>query len=162
MEQSFYVQLDGKIGQTNEPIKIVSCSNPLLSQQFKSSFRMPNVNIFAIDVEQDSKVDLIYVNITIPLLPNEEIYNIRVALGMDFNLDANLRIKSKSLLYVDHSNPLSIKSLYTDGFLKLSQRGLLMNDINYSQNDPVFPTDPIFWSDLISHDLDKNRISLLT
>ncbi|KAJ3113428.1 hypothetical protein HDU96_003401 [Phlyctochytrium bullatum] len=122
--------LEGTTGTSGDtPLALFYSNNPDLNSLFEDGVRaVPTIKTAELDFDRDGIFDQLVFNISMPLLPTDRIYRVRVALMLRYELMSRFRLKMQTLAVADQATPLPAHSLYLDGDLRLFQRGLLDTD----------------------------------
>ncbi|XP_059391694.1 transmembrane protein 231 [Carassius carassius] len=84
--------------------------------------RIPNVSVQEEDRDQDGKSDLLTLQISIPLKPEEQMFGIQLLLTFSYQLFRMSTVVMQTLAFVQHSSPVPGSQLFVCGDLKLNQR----------------------------------------
>ncbi|KAJ3104284.1 hypothetical protein HDU97_009360 [Phlyctochytrium planicorne] len=129
--------LEGTTGPAGTaPLTLFYSNNPDINLLFEDNVRaVPIIKTTELDFNRDGLQDQLQFNITMPLLPNDSILRVRLALILRYELTSRFRFKMQTLALLDESTGIPSQSLQVDGDLRIFQRNLLNTDEDSVQFD---------------------------
>lgn len=111
------------IGATNTVGNYVAWSTfPNFNRLIGDNLRIPSVSVQEEDRNQDGKVDLLNLQINIPLKPEEQIFSIQLLLTFSYQLFRMSSVAMQTLAFVQHSSSVPGSQLFISADLRLHQR----------------------------------------
>lgn len=95
---------------------------PHLNNMLGANLRIPAVSVREEDQNQDGKLDLLNLQLHLPLKPEEQVYSVQLLLTFSYKLFRMSTVVMQSLVYVQHSSSVPGAKLFISGDLKLQQR----------------------------------------
>jgi transmembrane protein 231 len=97
----------------------------VLNELHPMSFRMASVRSREFDKNEDGIVDLVDIEINLPLKSGENVYSIHVIPFFDFILSNHVKMRMDTLAYVHFTSGMPITSFTSKGELILKQKALI-------------------------------------
>ncbi|XP_063052220.1 transmembrane protein 231 [Engraulis encrasicolus] len=98
---------------------------PNLNNLLGSNLRIPMVSAREEDQNQDGKMDLLNLQLEIPLLAEEQVYSVQLLLTFSYQLFRMSTVVMQNLAFVQHSSAVPGSQLFVSGDLRLEQRSPL-------------------------------------
>ncbi|KAM9854547.1 transmembrane protein 231 [Aulostomus maculatus] len=98
---------------------------PHFNNMLGANLRIPAISVREEDQNQDGKLDLLILQLQLPLKDEEQVYSFQLLLTFSYKLFRMSTVVMQSLAYVQHSSPVPGAKLFISGDLKLQQRAPL-------------------------------------
>uniref|UniRef100_H3CTW6 Transmembrane protein 231 n=1 Tax=Tetraodon nigroviridis TaxID=99883 RepID=H3CTW6_TETNG len=95
---------------------------PHLNHLLGSSLRIPAVSVREEDQNHDGKLDLLVLNLQLPIRPEEQVYGVQLLLTFSYQLFRMSTVAMQSLAYLQHSSSVPGAKLFISGDLRLQQK----------------------------------------
>ncbi|XP_040894392.1 transmembrane protein 231 isoform X2 [Toxotes jaculatrix] len=95
---------------------------PHLNNMLGANLRIPAISVREEDKNQDGKLDLLILQLQLPLKPEEQVYSVQLLLTFSYQLFRMSTVVMQSLAYVQHSSSVPGAKLFISGDLRLQQR----------------------------------------
>ncbi|KAL2094027.1 hypothetical protein ACEWY4_011339 [Coilia grayii] len=95
---------------------------PHLNNLLGSNLRIPMVSAREEDQNQDGKLDLLNLQLELPVSSEEQVYSIQLLLTFSYQLFRMSTVVMQTLAFVQHSSPVPGSQLFVSGDLCLEQR----------------------------------------
>ncbi|KAF6724506.1 Transmembrane protein 231 [Oryzias melastigma] len=95
---------------------------PHLNNMLGPSLRIPAVSVREEDLNQDGKLDLLTLQLQLPLRNTEEVYSVQLLLTFSYQLFRMSTVVMQSLAFVQLASPVPGARLFLSGELRLQQR----------------------------------------
>lgn len=95
---------------------------PHLNRMLGSDLRIPSLSVREEDQNRDGKLDLLNLQLRLPLKAEEQVYSVQLLLTFSYQLFRMSTVVMQSLAYVQHSSSVPGAKLFINGDLRLQQR----------------------------------------
>ncbi|KAL2911650.1 hypothetical protein HK105_208858 [Polyrhizophydium stewartii] len=129
---------------------VMYSSDPTFNVLIDSFVRQPAARSWMIDANADGKTDVMHFNFSVPVLDDEIVQHVRLALGVQYQISDRIRLLTRSLILIDAASPLGGSSLSLDGDLNLVQRWPMLDRVTYVHDRPAINFTQAVGDDIMS------------
>ncbi|KAJ3299027.1 hypothetical protein HK104_010042 [Borealophlyctis nickersoniae] len=133
---------------TATPTALAWSTSVLYNQAVDANARVTTIQTAEVDEDFDGLNDYMTFTLSTPLKDTESITHVRLALVLNYQLQATLRLSMTSLLVIDASTAIPSSSLHVDGDVNLVQRVLVKGQTD----NTLYDAPPINFTQIIGVD----------